>query len=203
MEIKRLDHTDFNEIKDLFWKCHLAEAERAKNKFNSTSDISVDQIDDLWKIWIAGIQRYYLIDDDHHYLYGIFENTKLMAMVGWRCDLPAPYENDWVIVYLKADPSKNALIQYMKPLWEFMFNTCESRGLTSWHSLIQPNRWSKFDAFYQRMIPSINNGYDYVTLCEIPAGTQPNIDWVWGMMGRRTLKSDYIVRTGIKKNENV
>jgi hypothetical protein len=80
-----------------------------------------------------------------------------------------------------------------------MFDTCEARGLTSWHSLIRPNRWSKFDAFYQRMIPRINSGYSYKTIVEIPAGSQPDIDWVWGMMGRRVLKEDYIVRTGIKK----
>jgi hypothetical protein len=202
MEIKRLNLTDIAEIEKLFWKCHLAEAERAKNKPNSMSDIKVDQIDDLWKIWIAGMQRYYLIDDNYHYLYGIFEDSVLMAMVGWRCDLPAPYDKDWVIVYLKADPDKNALSRYMKPLWEFMFDTCETRGFTTWHSLIRPNRWSKFDAFYQRMIPKINEGYSYKTTVEIPAGSQPDIDWVWGMMGRRVLKEDYIVRTGIK-NENV
>lgn len=202
MEIKRLQLADVAEIEKLFWKCHLAEAERAKNKPNSTSDISVDQISDLWKIWITGMQRYYLIDDDYHYLYGIFEGDNLMAMVGWRCDLPAPYSNDWVIVYLKADPSRNALVRYMKPLWEFMFSTCEAKGLTKWHSLIRPNRWSKFDAFYQRIIPTINNSYSYVTTVEIPAGSQPDIDWVWGMMGRRVLKEDYIVRTGIK-NEAV
>jgi hypothetical protein len=49
------------------------------------------------------------------------------------------------------------------------------------------------------MIPRINDGYSYTTTVEIPAGSQPDIDWVWGMMGRRVLKEDYIVRTGIKK----
>lgn len=202
MEIKRLNANDVNEIERLFWKCHLAEAEREKHKLNSTAALTVDQIEDLWKIWIVGMQKYYLIDDDYHYLYGIFDNTTLMAMVGWRCDLPVPYEKDWVIVYLKADPDKNALVRYMKPLWEFMFNTCEARGLTAWHSLIKPNRWSKFDAFYQRMIPKINNSYSYATTVEIPAGSIPDIDWVWGMMGRRVLKEDYIVRTGTR-NETV
>ena len=32
----------------------------------------------------------------------------------------------------------------------------------------------------------------------IPAGTKPDVDWVWGMMGRRPLQDDYIVRTGTR-----
>lgn len=199
---KRLTINDVPQIEKLFWKCHLAEADRAAQKPNSTTEVPVDQIEDYWKLWITGMVKYYLIDDDFHYLYGIFEGEELKAMVGWRCDLPEPYQDGWVIVYLKADPSRNALKQYMKPLWEFMFTECENRGLDTWHSLIRPGRWSKFDAFYQRMIPAINNKYTYETTVDIPAGTKPEIDWVWGMMGRRPLKEDYIVRTG-KRIKNV
>lgn len=205
MEIpKRLTLEDVDQIEKLFWKCHLAEAERAKAKPNSIVETPVDQLETLWKMWIAGMKRYYLVDDDFHYLYGIYEGEELKAMVGWRCDLPAPYDKDWVIVYLKADPDLNATKRYMAPLWKFMFAECEKRGLKSWHSLIRPNRWSKFDSFYQRMIPEINNNYTYETTVNIPAGTQPDpfIDWVWAMMGRQTLKEDYIVRTGTRK-ENV
>lgn len=196
--IIRLDLSHLDQIEKLFWKCHLAEAERAKQRPNSHVDESLEQIDEFWKIWIAGMTRYYLIGDEHHYLYGLFENDTMMAMVGWRCDLPDPYDKDWVIVYLKSDPGKNALKRYMKPLWEFMFRECELRGFRAWHSLIKPGRWSKFDAFYQRMIPEINNSYTYETTVTIPAGTKPNIDWVWGMMGRRPLQDDYIVRTGTR-----
>jgi len=202
MEIKRLNLTDIAEIEKLFWKCHLAEVDRAQKKPNIPIDKSLEQLDNFWNLWISGMKRYYLNDDNHHYLYGLFEEGTLMAMVGWRCDLPDPYDKDWVIVYLKSDPEKNALRRYMKPLWEFMFIECEKKGLTAWHSLIKPGRWSKFDAFYQRMIPEINNSYTYETTVEIPAGSQPNIDWVWGMMGRRPLQDDYIVRTG-KKIKNV
>lgn len=199
MEIKRLAHADFDKIKELFWKCHEAEAVRNTSKTGADLDNNLTEISKLWEIWSTGIQKYYLNDDDYHFLYGIFDNNQLISIVGWRCDLPPPYNNDWVIVYLKSDPSINSLKHYVSALWDFMFSECENRGLTTWHSLIKPTRWSKFDAFYQRMIPNINNRYDYITLCEIPAGTQPSIDWVWGMMGRRPLKSDYIVRTGIRK----
>jgi len=201
-DIIRLNLSHLDQIEKLFWKCHLAEADRAQKKPFIRIDKSLEHLDDFWNIWISGMKRYYLNDDDYHYLYGLFEGEILMAMVGWRCDLPPPYDKDWVIVYLKSDPEKNALRRYMKPLWEFMFKECEKNGLSSWHSLIKPGRWSKFDAFYQRIIPEINNSYTYETTVMIPAGTKPDVDWVWGMMGRRVLQDDYIVRTG-KKIQNV
>lgn len=205
MEIKRLDHSDFDQIKDLFWRCHSAQADRANIRKGKTVDTENQllEIEQFWKIWSAGIQRYYLTHDDYHYLFGIYKDDLLMSIVGWRCDLPAPYDKDWVIVYLKSDPTVNTLRKYVAPLWELMFNMCEERELTSWHSLIEPDRWSKFDAFYQRMISQINNRYEYTTTWEIPAGTKPDEEWVWAMMGRRPLKVDYIVRTGKRKNENV
>lgn len=199
MDIKRLDHTDFESIKDLFWRCHNAEAERAVALKGSDLEENLKELPRFWEIWSAGIQKYYLTHDDYHYLYGIYQDNKLMSMVGWRCDLPVPYDKDWVIVYLKADPSINALKSYVAPLWKLMFDKCEERGLTSWHSLIEPNRWSKFDAFYQKLIPEINDRYEYTTTWTIPAGEHPGEDWVWAMMGRRPLKTDYMVRTGKRK----
>ena len=197
MEIKRLDHSDFEQIKDLFWRCHTAQAERAQIKKGKKTD--EEDLEEFWKLWSIGIKRYYLNHDDFHYLYGTFEDGILLSLAGWRCDLPKPYHNDWVIVYLKSDPDINILYKYMKPLWEFMFEECEKRGLTTWHALIEPHRYSSFDAFYQRLIPKINNGYEYKTSWDIPAGTKPDEDWVWSMMGRRPLKVDYIVRTGKRK----
>jgi len=161
-------------------------------------DVPMDKLEMVWGLWIAGMKKYYLHDNNTHFLYGMFENSILKAMVGWRCELPEPYNEDWIIVYLKADPRKNATKLYMVPLWKFMFIECEKRGFKKWHSLIKPERWAPFDAFYKRLIPEINNSYTYETTLVIPALTKPDVDWVWGMMGRRPLPDDYIIRTGTK-----
>lgn len=199
--IKRLGMSDIPQIKDLFWECHTEEAKRASVKKGVNYEESIASIPEFWQLWITGMQKYYLNNGDKHFLYGIFdENDKLMCFLGWRCDIPVPYEKDWIIVYLKSRPDINATVEYMPILWRYMFDRCEESGLIRYHSLIEPDRLTRYDSFYRRKIPEIDNRYTFETTMVIPAGSKPDVDWVWGMMGRRPLKIDYILRTGTLKN---
>lgn len=166
------------------------------NTNNPAQDPSVRQL------WIDGITKYYLTPNDEHAIYGAFnENSELISYVGWRMDLAPPFDDSWVIAHLKTRPglllpSKNGMVE----LWEKMFEICERRGLRRWHAVIKDDSWGKFDSFYRRYIPKINNDYRYYDLCKIPPNTKPDIDWVWAMIGRRTWDEELRVRTGERKD---
>jgi hypothetical protein len=157
------------------------------------------EVYDFWNLWIEGMKKYYLKGDVDHCLYGLFRDNVLIAMGGYRSDLPTPYNNGWVVVYLKTDPDVS--FSCLNPIWEKIYEDCENRGMTTWHCLIEPERQRKFDAWYRRNMMNINDRYTYHTSVNIPAGTQPEVDWVWGMMGRRISKVDFIVRTGYRKQQ--
>jgi hypothetical protein len=155
---------------------------------------------EFWELWISAMKKLYLQGDIDHCLYGLFRDNALIAMGGYRSDLPSPYNDGWVVVYLKTDPEVS--FSCLNPIWEKIYEDCENRGMTTWHCLIEPKRQRKFDAWYRRNMMDINDRYTYHTSVTISAGTQPEVDWVWGMMGRKLSKVDFIVRTGIRK-ENV
>ena len=231
--LTRLDLSHVDQIKQLFFKCHIEDEIRRTLKTKAPAPYLVDpvfelyasavrnntveefkktvseiqdvydpwpEVYDFWNLWIEGMKRYYLKGDLNHCLYGVFRDSTLIAMGGYRSDLPAPYDNGWVVVYLKTDP--NVSFSCLNTIWEQIYKDCEGRGMTTWHCLIEPERQRKFDAWYRRNMMSINDRYTYNTSVNIPAGTQPDIDWVWGMMGRKLSKVDFIIRTGIRK-ENV
>jgi hypothetical protein len=154
------------------------------------------EIYDFWILWISAMKRWYLKGDVNHCLYGLFRDNALIAMGGYRSDLPKPYNNGWVVVYLKTDPDVS--FSCLNPIWEKIYQDCEDRGMTTWHCLIEPERQRKFDAWYRRNMININDRYTYHTSVNIPAGTQPEVDWVWAMMGRKLSKVDFIIRTGVR-----
>lgn len=232
--VTRLDIDHVDQIKRLFFKCHLEDAALRilKNKNNVQpiplylEDHIVDQyvsairtntvsefkksvptewnvhdpsinITGFWTMWIEAMIRYYLQGDVNHCLYGLFRDDRLIAMGGYRSDLPEPYNNGWVVVYLKTDPDVN--FNCLNMIWGKIYEDCEGRGMTTWHCLIEPERQRKFDAWYRRNMRDINDRYTYDTSVVIPAGTQPEVDWVWGMMGRRLSKVDFIIRTATRK----
>ena len=228
--LTRLDLFHVDQIKQLFFKCHIEDAIRRKLKAKTNEPYLDDQVFDLyssavrnntveefkkttlqswnvydpwpeifdfWNLWIEGMKRYYLQGDIDHCLYGLFRNNRLIAMGGYRSDLPRPYDIGWVVVYLKTDPDES--FSCLNPIWEKIYQDCEGRGMTTWHCLIEPERQRKFDAWYRRNMMNINDRYTYHTSVNIPAGTQPEVDWVWGMMGRKLSKVDFIIRTGHRK----
>ncbi len=204
IEVRRLDLLDVDELKTLFWECHTAEAKRKAARGIADLQTSIDGIPDYWEKWIYGIKRYYLSQvDEKHLMYGVFCDDRLMCILGWRCDLPAPYHRDWVVVYLKSVPDIDATKEYFPMLWRLMYDKCEKAGLIRIHALYEPHRISKYDAFSKRRSPDIDDKYTYETTLEIPAETIPDIEWVWAMMGRQIHPIDFIVRTGTLKNDNV
>lgn len=194
--VRRLNLLDFEDIKELFWRCELARVERSNAP--GKTPIPIEYLESTWNVWSEAIKRYYLVDDNYHYLYGYWKDGKLIAHLGWRCDLPEPYNNDWVMVYLKGDPDINIAFEALPALGKKMFEECEAKGLTRWHSIWYKDRYKKFDAWEKKFLGDFRQKYEFTTLCEIPAGTKPDIEWVWAMMGRDILKTDQQVRTGTR-----
>lgn len=200
IELRRLDMLDIQELRNLFIECHTAEVKRESVKKNLNEQTILDQLPAYWDKWIPGITKYYLShNDDAHLMYGVFEDDRLMCILGWRSDLPVPYDKDWVVMYLKSVPDINATRTYFPMLWRAMYEKCESSGLVRIHGLYEPHRISKYDAFSRKRAPDIDDRYTYETTMFIPAGTRPEVDWVWAMLGKQTHKVDFIIRTGTKK----
>jgi hypothetical protein len=153
-------------------------------------------------LWFSALTKYYLnTDDTDHVLMGLFVDNTLAAYVAVRYDLPDQYNDGWVVSYLKADPAINIINNGgLRQLWIEMFDYSESRGKKRWHTITEKKRHSAFDAFGIKVVPEINNRYDFYTLCDVPRGTKSDIDWVYAMMGKMIhYDKDYIVRTGILK----
>lgn len=199
--IKRLDHSHWPEIKELYFACEEGVTKKYQAKGAVISPSYEASQAKIWSAWSTAIQKYYLDNDQYHYLYGIWDDEKLQTILGWRCDLPEPYNNDWVIVYMKSRYEANNLSSFLSPLWRLMFEQCEQRGFTRWHAIVSKDRFTKFDAFERRYVPDIHCRYKYATTVDIPPGTRPEIEWVWAMMGRSVLRSHQEVRTGTRIND--
>lgn len=153
-------------------------------------------------LWFSALTKYYLNDNDtDHVLMGLFVDNRLAAYVAIRYDLPGEYNDGWVVSYLKADPTINIVNNGgLRQLWIEMFSYSEIKGKKRWHTITEKKRHSAFDAFGIKIVPEINNRYEFYTLCNVPRGTRSDIDWVYAMMGKMIhYDKDYIVRTGILK----
>ncbi len=200
MKIVRLNHSNWEDIEKLYFECQEGVIERFQKRKdeNDIDDEAIQGMEKVWALWKAGIQRYYLDDDEYHFLYGCYDKKKLITILGWRCDLPEPYNKDWVIAWMRSSPSVTATNKSLPLLWRKMFEVCEGKGLERWHAIVTKDRYTKFDAFERRYTPDIHKRYRYETSVDIPAGEKPNVEWVWSMMGRSILKEDKEVRTGTR-----
>lgn len=152
--------------------------------------------------WIEGMQKHYLNpDDESHYLYGWYEEDKLISCMGWRCDLPEPWHDGWVVGNLKSRPGYSVRSNGMLELWSKMFEICEGKGLKRWHMVIPEGNSRRYQAVADRYFSSIDSSYEYDWSIVVPPNTQPDVDWVWGSMGRILLNTEIRVRTGTKKWE--
>jgi hypothetical protein len=149
--------------------------------------------------WIEGMEKHYLPEKDTHDLYGYFDDGVLVSCMGWRSDLPAPWDDSWVVGNLKARPGysirKNGILQ----LWQKMFEVCETKGLKRWHMIIPENGRNRYQAVADRYFKEIDSTYDYEWSIIVPPNKKPEEDWVWGSMGRQRLNTEIRVRTGTKK----
>jgi hypothetical protein len=200
-KIRILSLNDIEQIKDLYYKNFDALSERNKKK----TGVPLEKNQKFYQItnqYFSALEKYYLLDEDQdHIMFGLFSNNKLLAFVGARYDLSGEFQDSWVISYLKSSPDSDIVINSgLRQLWLHIFQYSESRGKIRWHTITDKTNHSKFNAFGKKLVPEIDNRYNFYTLCEIPAGAKSDIDWVYAMMGRMIHHDkDYIVRTGILK----
>lgn len=193
-KLKRLTSKDYYHLEELIESQNQLNPKKL-DVYNSSPDTS-----EIYKYrWLTGMKTYYLVGNDTHYLYGYFIDKKLISCIGWRCDLPEPYDKDWVVGHLKSRPgyffSSNGIIE----LWKKMFSICEEKGLTRWHMLIVPDNKNRYQLIADRYFKEIDRTYSYKWTLKIPPQTQPKIDWIWGTMGRMLLNTELKLRTGTKK----
>ena len=190
-EIRRLGLNDVLALKDL--------ADSRKN-IKGLLDTSASIIFDYNKYWIDGMKKYYLVDNHTHFLYGCYYNKQLVSCMAWRCDLPNPWNDGWVVGHLKTRPGINLSKTGMVDIWKIMFEICEEKGLKKWHMLIPEDTRNGYQSVADKWFKDIDRSYEYSWSLIIPAQTQPEIDWVWGTMGRRVHNTELRLRTGCKKN---
>jgi hypothetical protein len=191
----RLDYSHFNDLKDLV---------------NTKSGIKAVVANDMEYIlkyrhrWIEGMQKWYLdTTSNTHFLYGWYENDVLVSCMGWRCDLPEPWKDSWVVGNLKSRPGYSIKTNGMLELWTKMFEVCEGMGLKKWHMVIPESNSRRYQAVADRYFKEIDTSYDYEWSIIVPPNTEPDIEWVWGSMGRTQLNTEIRVRTGTKKWEHL
>lgn len=203
VQVKILNEDDFLQIEKIYYDNFEAVSQRHLRK--TGSQLLKDELyHHMTTLWFDALKKYYLNQSDmDHILMGLLDKDILHAYVAIRFDLPEGWDDGWVVSYLKADPNFNIISNGgLRKLWLDMFTYAESRNKVRWHTITEKKRHSAFDAFGIKVVPEINNRYDYFTTCDIPAGTKSNIDWVFAMMGRIVhYDKDYIVRTGILKPE--
>jgi hypothetical protein len=190
MTVRRLTLNDTDQLKILGTK-------RANIKGIMSRDLSLTI--SYPTAWLEGMKKYYLVGSDTHYIYGNFLDNTLVSCLAWRCDLPAPWNDGWVVGHLKTLPGIKLTDTGMIELWQKMFDVCEGKGLTKWHMLIPESTREGYQGLADRWFKDIDSRYTYDWTLIIPAGTRPNIDWVWGTMGRRPVDIELRLRTGVRK----
>jgi hypothetical protein len=190
MKIKRLTENDFPQLENLVNSNHG----KKSIFFNSESN-------QIYKSrWLEGMKRWYLTGNETHYLYGTFDDSNLLlCCMGWRCDLPAPWDDGWVVGNLKSRPGYTVKSNGIINLWSTMFQICESKGLKRWHMIIPSDKQkNKYQVVADRYFKEIDSNYKYEWSIIVPPNTVPDVDWVWGTMGRELLNIEMRVRTGTK-----
>ena len=134
-------------------------------------------------------------------MYGWYDNNTLISCMSWRCDLSAPDNDGWVVGNLKSRPGYTVKTNGMLEIWNKMFEICEGMGLKKWHMVIPEGNSRRYQVVADRYFKDIDNSYDYEWSVIVPPNTQPELDWVWGSMGRIKLNTEIRVRTGTKKWE--
>lgn len=190
MNIRRLTLNDSYALKNL--------ADSRKNIKGLIEGASA-LIIDYNQYWLDGMKKYYLVGNDTHYLYGCFHNNVLVSCMAWRCDLPSPWNDGWVVGHLKTRPGVALKKSGMVEIWRIMFEICEAKGLTRWHMLIPEGTRTGYQSVADKWFRDIDSQYQYDWSLIIPPNTKPDVDWVWGTMGRRLHNKEIRLRTGTKK----
>jgi len=192
MKVRRLTIDDIDQLTQLV---------NSKSSINSVIPDNMSAMLQYRERWLHGMKLHYLSGKDTHYLYGAFKDDELISCIAWRWDLPAPWDDGWVVGNLKAKPGYSIRSNGLLELWTIMFEICEKHGLKRWHMVIPQTNSRRYQAVADRYFKEVDSSYDYEWSMIIPPNTIPNVDWVWGTMGRIKLNSEIRVRTGTKKCE--
>jgi hypothetical protein len=190
--IKRLTMDDIDQLKTLV------------NSKGAVTDVLPDEPSAILKYrgrWLEGMKLHYLKESNTHDMYGYFRDDELISCMAWRCDLPVPWNDGWVVGNLKSKPGYTVRTNGMLQLWEKMFEVCEGRGLKRWHMVIPQTNKNRYQAVADRYFKDVDGTYDYDWSLIVPADTVPDVSWVWGSMGKVKLNTEIRVRTGTKKWE--
>ena len=190
MAIRRLVMYDSNALLDL-----CSSRVTVKGVF----DKDVSKYLNYEELWLAGMKKHYLVGKDTHYMYGCFKDGLLVSCMAWRCDLPPPWDDGWVVGNLKTRPGYGLRDTGMIELWQTMFEICEGKGLRRWHMLIPESTRNGYQRVADRFFKEMDSTYSYEWSITVPPNTQPDVDWVWGTMGRIMHEKEIRVRTGTKK----
>jgi hypothetical protein len=203
MIVRQLETQDYDQVERIY-HLSLESSDRIKIKKNIPMPDSKLR-EEMTARWLSAIKKMYLNSQDlDHILFGVFDGDRLLSYVGIRLDLPIDYQDGWIVSWLKGDPSTDQILNgALRMLWIYMFNYCEKLGKIKWHTIVDKERHSAFDAFGRRAVPEINDRYHFYTLCDIPSNTRPELEWAWAMMGRQLQSTDMIVRTGVLKSHVV
>jgi len=199
MKIRLLTIEDFDQIERIYYDSFIAERHKRELR-NLPVEKDFEKIAKKDKTWFDAIKALYLDPlDKHHLMWGAFDDTgNLTVYVCVRTDLPGIWRDGFVFAWMKGDPSVNNMTNgSLAAIWKEAYAHCEGIGLTKWYWIIEKDRLRKFNAFASRSTQFVDDRYDPYTLCDIPKGSKPDIDWVWSMIGRVTSPdTDYIVRAG-------
>lgn len=199
MQIRRLTLNDYHHLEHLVEE-RVKKSESILPEFFKPEDITEESIQEYKTRWLEGMKTYYLPDSLTHDLYGAFDDDGVLtSCMSWRSDLPEPWSDGWVVGNLKALPGKTFMRNGILQLWRTMFEVCEGKGLKRWHMMIVENNRNRYQSIADRYFKDFDSTYDYDWSFVIPANTQPEVDWVWGTMGRMLLNTEIRVRTGTKK----
>lgn len=137
----------------------------------------------------------------NHALFGSFRDGYLIAMVGMRLDMPIP--RAWSLTNLKTRRNTPIGSSGLRECLTMLFEAADRRELNEYYTCMLEKRFIKFNRMMNILIPSLYGKYDHHVHLKIPAGTQPEEDLWWGMMGRKTLPYDVIIKRTARREQCV
>lgn len=202
MKVRLLTIADYDQIEKIHYDTFFSDRRKKELRGKPVSH-DFERIARKDEKLFSAIKKYYLNPDDkEHLMWGVFDDQEhLLVYTGVRLDLPGIWNDGFVFAWMKGDPTVNnvrngAMYLMLKEAYDY----CESVGKKRWYWIIEKDRHSKYNALANKSTKFIDERYDFYTLCEIPRGSKPDIDWVWAMIGRvQDFENDYIVRAGVLK----
>lgn len=203
MHVRLLDQTDYEQVMRIYKDSTISD-NRRKEARGIEVEKNLEKIAKVDFKFSEAMKRLYLEPNDKdHPMWGAFDsNGRLLVYTGVRLDLPGAWRDGFVFAWWKGDPSVNNVRNGANhSILKTAYDYCEGIGKKRFYWIIEKDRHSRYNALAIKSTTFIDERYDFYTLCEIPKGTKPEIDWVWSMLGRiPAVNVDTIVRAGVLKS---